>query len=132
MVCLSTLTLRSVENSKVLFEVGIAETIVETMKLHPSSKAVQVSCTYIQYFLNFTNFVIHQRNGAWAIRNMISRSRHQCETFLSYGVEDVLNEALKTHSSVEHDIKSALRDLGCKLLLKEEWTNTSSYKIDRD
>lgn len=63
---------------------------------------------------------------------MISRSRHQCETFLKYDAEDVLNEALKTHPSVEHDIKSALRDLGCKLILKEEWTDSSSYKIDRD
>ncbi|KAJ6635179.1 Armadillo repeat-containing protein 6 like [Pseudolycoriella hygida] len=113
LICISTLTLRSIENSKILFEVGVAETIVESMKLHPSSKAVQ-------------------RNGAWAIRNMVSRSRYQCETFISYGVEDILNEALTTHPSVEHDIKSALRDLGCKLVLKEEWTNTSSYKIERE
>lgn len=41
-MCVSTLTLRSTENSKMLFDVGIAETIVETMKLHPSNKAVQV------------------------------------------------------------------------------------------
>lgn len=73
-----------------------------------------------------------QRNGAWAIRNMVCRSNYQCETFISYGVEDVLNEALTAHPSVEHDIKSALRDLGCKLVLKEEWTNTSSYKIERE
>ena len=63
---------------------------------------------------------------------MVSRSRYQCDTFIGFGVEDVLNEALTSHPSVEHDIKSALRDLGCKLVLKEEWTNTSSYKIDRD
>lgn len=113
LVCLSTLTLRSTDNSKMLFDVGIAETIVETMKLHPTSKAVQ-------------------RNGAWAIRNMVCRSQYQCETFINYGVEDVLNEALKAHPSVAHDIKSALRDLGCKLVLNEEWTNTSSYKIERD
>lgn len=40
--CLSTLTLRSIENSQALFDVGAAETIVETMKLHPSSRIVQV------------------------------------------------------------------------------------------
>lgn len=39
---LSTLTLRSKENSQALFEVDMAETIVETMRLHPSSKIVQV------------------------------------------------------------------------------------------
>lgn len=40
--CLSTITLRSVENSQAIFDVGAAETIVETMRLHPSSKMVQV------------------------------------------------------------------------------------------
>lgn len=42
MLCLSTLTLRSKENSQLLYDVGAAETIVETMKLHPKSKIVQV------------------------------------------------------------------------------------------
>lgn len=63
---------------------------------------------------------------------MVCRSRNQCESFISYGAEDVLNEALSAHPSVAQDIKSALRDLGCKLILNEEWTTTSSYKIDRD
>lgn len=40
--CLSTLTLRSKENSQLLFEAGAAETIVETMRLHPNSRIVQV------------------------------------------------------------------------------------------
>lgn len=40
--CLSTLTLRSTENSQALFDVGAAETIVETMKLHTKSKIVLV------------------------------------------------------------------------------------------
>lgn len=39
---LSTITLRSTENSQLLFEVGAAETIVESMRLHPESKLVQV------------------------------------------------------------------------------------------
>lgn len=41
--CLSTITLRSKENSQILFDAGAAETIVETMRLHPSSKTVQVN-----------------------------------------------------------------------------------------
>lgn len=45
--CLSTLTLRSTENSQALFEIGAAETIVETMKLHPSSRIVQVCCVWV-------------------------------------------------------------------------------------
>lgn len=100
---LSTITLRSTENSQALFEVGGAETIVETMRLHPSSKLVQ-------------------RNGAWAIRNMVSRSRDQCPTFLSHGIEDILKQAMETFKDVEYDLKAALRDLGCEVKLKEEWT----------
>lgn len=63
-MCLSTLTLRSTENSKVLFEVGIAETIVETMKLHPTSKAVQVSRfvkTLQEFFFNL-NFILNRHS----------------------------------------------------------------------
>lgn len=65
-----------------------------------------------------------QRNGAWAIRNMVSRSRDQCPAFLLNGAEEVLNTALKAFPDVSYDIKSALRDLGCVVALKEEWTGT--------
>lgn len=60
---------------------------------------------------------------------MVSRSREQCDTWLSYGVEDVLNAAMVEHPSVVTDIKAALRDLGCKVELKEEWTGTAEKKI---
>lgn len=42
LMCLSTLTLRSIENSQALLDAGAAETIVECMKLHTNSKIVQV------------------------------------------------------------------------------------------
>ncbi|XP_055315485.1 armadillo repeat-containing protein 6 homolog [Sitodiplosis mosellana] len=105
--CLSTITLRSKENSQLLFDAGIAETIVETMKLHPTSKIVQ-------------------RNGAWAIRNMVSRSREQCPAFLSHDVEEILKQAMETYSDVQYDLKAALRDLGCEVQLKEEWTGVKN------
>lgn len=65
-----------------------------------------------------------QRNGAWAIRNMVSRSRDQCPAFLSHGAEEALKAALEAYPDVAYDIKSALRDLGCEVVLKEEWTGT--------
>lgn len=40
------------DNSTALFEAGVAETILETMKIHEKNKTIQ-------------------RNGAWAIRNMV-------------------------------------------------------------
>lgn len=55
---------------------------------------------------------------------MVSRSRDQCPTFLSHGVEDALKAALEAYPEIAFDIKSALRDLGCDVELKEEWTGT--------
>ncbi|XP_062704902.1 armadillo repeat-containing protein 6 homolog [Aedes albopictus] len=113
LVCVATLALREKDNSKALFETGIPETIVQTMKIHPTSKVVQ-------------------RNGAWSIRNMVSRSRDQCDTFISHGAEDVLNQALTDHPTIAHDVKSALRDLGCKVHLNEEWKAQSDIQIKKD
>uniref|UniRef100_A0A182IYR4 Uncharacterized protein n=1 Tax=Anopheles atroparvus TaxID=41427 RepID=A0A182IYR4_ANOAO len=113
LACISTLALREPSNCSALFETGIAETIIQTMKIHSTSKLIQ-------------------RNGAWAVRNMVSRTRDQCDTFVSHGAEDVLNQALKDHPSIAHDVKSALRDLGCKVHLNEEWKAQSEIQIRND
>uniref|UniRef100_A0A1Q3F454 Armadillo repeat-containing protein 6 n=1 Tax=Culex tarsalis TaxID=7177 RepID=A0A1Q3F454_CULTA len=113
LACVTTLALREKDNAQALFDTGIPETIVQTMKIHAANKVIQ-------------------RNGAWAIRNMVSRSREQCDTFLSHGAEDVLNQALTDHPSIAHDIKSALRDLGCKVHLNEEWKAHSDYQIQNE
>ena len=110
LLCISTLTLRSKENSEALADTGIAADIIESMRAHSTNSAIQ-------------------RNGAWAIRNIVSRSRHLCDSFLNLGAEDLLNEAMQAHPNAAQDIKSALRDLGCEVSLKEEWTGTSSVKI---
>ncbi|XP_054738096.1 armadillo repeat-containing protein 6 homolog [Anastrepha obliqua] len=110
LACIATLTLRIKDNSVIFFGTGIAETIVETIRRHPNNKIIQ-------------------RNGAWAIRNMVSRSRDQCESWISYGVEDLLNTALCSHPSIQQDVKAALRDLGCKVELREEFTGVAEKKI---
>ncbi|XP_030748210.1 armadillo repeat-containing protein 6 homolog [Sitophilus oryzae] len=101
--CVAALTLRSPENSKALFDHGITQVIINIMKQHADQKEVQ-------------------KTGSWAIRNMVSRSKYQCKTFLDLGAEEVLQKALKSFKNIEYDIKAALRDLGCKVKLKEEWT----------
>ncbi|CAO1302948.1 unnamed protein product [Diamesa tonsa] len=111
LLCISTLALRLKETSTALFETGVAETIIQTMKIHENNQVIQ-------------------RNGAWAIRNMVSRSREQCETWLSLGAEDVLNTALKNHPSISQDTRSALRDLGAKVQLIEEWKGTAEKMIN--
>ncbi|CRK96437.1 CLUMA_CG009853, isoform A, partial [Clunio marinus] len=113
LVCISTLALRVKDNSSALFEAGIAETVIETLKIHEKNKLVQ-------------------RNGAWAIRNMVSRSREQCETWMNLGAEDVLSLARKNHPSVDHDTKAALRDLGAKIHLEEEWKGTAEKPITNE
>lgn len=60
---------------------------------------------------------------------MVSRSREQCPTWLSLGIEQILNDAFVEHPSVQQDIKIALRDLGCKVELREEWTGVAEKKI---
>lgn len=130
LACLATLTLRSPENSQKLFENGLAETIVETMKMHPNSSGVLVN---IHIFLVFTTksdscksnelFSIDSKsNGARAIRNMVSRSRDQCAEFLAFGIEDIIKAAMVKFPKNEYDLKSALRDLDCEVDFKEEWT----------
>ena len=52
LACITTLSLRSKENSMALFEAGIAETILDSLKIHEKNKTIQ-------------------RNGAWSIRNMV-------------------------------------------------------------
>lgn len=111
--CVSIVSLRTQENATALFETGIPETIIQTMKMHEKSVTVQ-------------------RNGAWAIRNMVSRSREQCESWLSLGAEDVLNTVRMNHPSVEQDAKAALRDLGAKVHLTEEWKGTAEKVITND
>lgn len=111
LICISTLALRMKENSEALFEAGLPDLIIETMKIHEKNKVIQ-------------------RNGAWAIRNMVSRSREQCEYWLKLGAEDVLNNALTLHPTMVQDIKSALRDLGTKVFLNEEWKGTAEKVIN--
>lgn len=113
LVCVSTLALRLKDNATALFETGIAETVIETLKIHEKDKVVQ-------------------RNGAWAIRNMVSRSREQCDSWLSLGVEEVLQNARMNHPSVDQDAKAALRDLGAKVHLTEEWKGLAEKPITQD
>lgn len=53
---------------------------------------------------------------------MVSRSRDQCASFLNHEAEQILNDAMTNYPDIAYDFKSALRDLGCDVKLKEEWT----------
>ncbi|XP_044746290.1 armadillo repeat-containing protein 6 homolog [Coccinella septempunctata] len=101
--CIAALCLRCPENSKVMFESGIPEVIIQNMKNFPNERSVQ-------------------KTGSWAIRNMVSRSKYQCSHFIELGAEEILKAAFEKFKECNYDVKAALRDLGCEVQLKEEWT----------
>lgn len=57
-----------------------------------------------------------------AARNLVARTREYCLAFLELGVETLLQQALDSHKDLQDEGKAALRDLGCKVDLKERWT----------
>ncbi|KAL0810729.1 hypothetical protein ABMA28_010051 [Loxostege sticticalis] len=100
----SALTLREPEHSRQFFDCGAPDAMVEAMKIHPTNASVQ-------------------KNGCWAIRNMVARCREQNPKFHELGVEAVLNAAYERFSQeFGFDVKSALRDLECDVKLDEQWT----------
>ena len=59
-----------------------------------------------------------------AIRNIVSRSREYSSDFIELDVEELLNLVLKTYPESDANVRAALRDLGLKVNLKEEWKGT--------
>ncbi|XP_028161613.1 armadillo repeat-containing protein 6 homolog [Ostrinia furnacalis] len=101
--CISALTLREPSHSQQFFDSGAPEVMIEAIKNHPTDASVQ-------------------KNGCWAIRNMVARCRDQNPKFHELGVESLLNEAYDRFSKdFGFDIKSALRDLECDVKLDEQW-----------
>ena len=66
-----------------------------------------------------------------AMRNIVSRSKHLVEAFVALDVEELLNETGSIHGNDAQDnVKAALRDMGLKVHLKEEWTGTKGLNIE--
>lgn len=132
LLCISTLALRQRENSLAFIECGVADTIIETMKIHQKNSHIQVRFWKWFELIIFNKLISFQRNSAWAIRNLVSRCREQSEAFLTIGAEEVLNQAMKEHPTVSQDIKSALRDLGADVHLNEEWKGNAEKSIKQE
>ncbi|XP_014482140.1 PREDICTED: armadillo repeat-containing protein 6 homolog [Dinoponera quadriceps] len=102
--CISALSLRSTSNAGVFYDCGAPQVIVDAMKAYPKNTSVL-------------------RQACWAIRNMSVRNKSESAEFVAYGVEDVLQNAIRMHGAkLDNDAKAALRDLGLKVDLKERWT----------
>lgn len=102
--CISALTLKSPTNAGMFYDCGAPGVIVDAMKKYSTSKSVI-------------------KLAAWTVRNMSVRNKMESRAFISYGIESILNNALKTFGpQLEADLKAALRDLGLKVDLKEQWS----------
>ena len=66
-----------------------------------------------------------------AIRNIVSRSKQYVQEFVSLDIEDLLNSVRRTYPQSDASVKAALRDLGLKVELKEEWKGTG-VKVSND
>ncbi|XP_030822733.1 armadillo repeat-containing protein 6 isoform X2 [Camarhynchus parvulus] len=100
---LCMLALRKPENCSVIMEGGGALAALQAMKAHPREVAVQ-------------------KQACMLIRNLVSRSRELCGPILALGAEVLIAEARAAHRDCDDVARAALRDLGCKVELRELWT----------
>ncbi|XP_069623816.1 armadillo repeat-containing protein 6 [Ranitomeya imitator] len=100
---LAMLALRKPENCKVIMEGGGALAALQAMKAHPKDSIVQ-------------------KQACMVIRNLVSRTRDFSQPILEMGAESLILQARSTHKDCDDVAKAALRDLGCKVELRELWT----------
>lgn len=100
---LSVLALRKPENSRVIIEGGGALAVLQAMKAHPREAGVQ-------------------KQACMLIRNLVSRSQVFSKPILDLGAEELILQARAAHPDCEDVAKAALRDLGCRVELRELWT----------
>ncbi|XP_077894027.1 armadillo repeat-containing protein 6 isoform X2 [Ictidomys tridecemlineatus] len=100
---LCVLALRKPENSRVIMEEGGALAALQAMKAHPQEAGVQ-------------------KQACMLIRNLVARSQDFSKPILDLGAEALISQARAAHRDCEDVAKAALRDLGCRVELKELWT----------
>ncbi|XP_069072628.1 armadillo repeat-containing protein 6 [Pleurodeles waltl] len=100
---LCMLALRKPENCRVIMEGGGALAALQAMKMHPRELAVQ-------------------KQACMLIRNLVSRTQDFAQPILEMGAEALIIQAETTHRDCGDVAKAALRDLGCKVELRELWT----------
>lgn len=63
-----------------------------------------------------------QKQACMLIRNLVARSQAFSQPILDLGAEALILRARATHRDCEDVAKAALRDLGCRVELRELWT----------
>jgi len=111
---LAALALKTPTNATAIVAANGPHVIVKSMYMHP--KAVKM-----------------QRQACMALRNTVVRNPEHIDAVLGEGAESALNICLEAHRDCQDEAKAALRDLKCKVELKERWTGeikTENLDID--
>lgn len=56
------------------------------------------------------------------LRNLVARTQDFSQPILEMGAEALISQALASHRDCGDVAKAALRDLGCRVELRELWT----------
>ncbi|XP_070541808.1 LOW QUALITY PROTEIN: armadillo repeat-containing protein 6-like [Ptychodera flava] len=100
---MAAISLRNPGNCKVIMESGGAAVIIQVMKIHKDESKVQ-------------------KQACMAVRSLVVRTKEYIEPFLELGAESLINQArARHHKMLDDEAKAALRDLGCKVELRELW-----------
>jgi len=103
---ITAICLRTPKNAEQVMDNDGAQLLTNILNSHMKNAKIMVACCN-------------------AIRNIVSRSKQLSKNFVDLGVEPLLNQVLKTHpAAATNSAKAALRDLGLKVHLKEEWTGS--------
>eukprot|EP00127_Corallochytrium_limacisporum_P003561 Clim_evm44s150 gene=Clim_evmTU44s150 len=106
---LSTMTLRQQEFSRsfVQIDAGHRE-VINIMRVHKENGSVA-------------------RQGCYILRNVSVRNQQNVVSLRECGAEAIVQEIRSKHQRCDDAAKAALRDMGCKVELKEEWTGVPEH-----
>lgn len=99
---LASVVLRQPNHSNIVIENGGAELISRVISVHMETPVVLSSACLL-------------------IRNLVSRVKEHSTALLDRGIEEQLRMIGNRHKNCADSVKSALRDLGCQVSLREEW-----------
>ena len=111
---LSALSLRIIDNSRYLVRLGLPQLLKQGLQIHAERKHFDVL-----------------RPVCLTTRNVVARCPELKADILEAGLEELLNTVLKLGRECDDEAKAALRDLGCKVELKERWTGKMGVKVQQ-
>jgi len=125
--CLGAVCLRNTDNAKAVVKDGGAVVLIQVLKVHTDPKVLvrMDKCVLGPMLARFL-----QTSCCQAIRNVVSRARELSAAFISAGgegedsLEALLGKA-RVSPKCADSAKAALRDLGLKVDLNEEWTGAA-------